>query len=36
MKPAFIEQRCLNLGRRGVLKTILMKAYQHGLLFSFR
>jgi hypothetical protein len=36
MKLALIEQRRVNLGRRRVLKTILMKAGQHGLLFGFR
>jgi hypothetical protein len=36
MKPAFIQQRCINLGRRRVLKTILMQARQYGLLFGFR
>jgi hypothetical protein len=36
MKLALIEQRCIDLGRRRVLKTILMKAPQHDLLFGFR
>ena len=36
MKLALIEQRRVDLGRRRVLKTILMEARQHCLLFSFR
>lgn len=36
MKLALIEQRCLELGGRRVLKTILMKTREHGLLFGFR
>ena len=34
MKPAFIEQRRVDLRGRAVLKTLLMKACQHGGLFA--
>src|SRR3984885_9629308 len=36
MKLALIEQRGVDLSRRRILKTILMKARQHCLLFSLR
>src|SRR5271156_5455080 len=36
VKLALIEQRCVDLGRRTILKAILMKARQHYLLFGFR
>jgi hypothetical protein len=35
MKPAFIEQRCVDLRGRAVLKTLLMKTRQHVGLFLF-
>jgi len=35
MKPAFIEECRVNLRGGAVLKTLLMKARQHGGLFGF-